>query len=209
MLSEIMENQTRKAITLALKKRGSLSVDDLTREVNITPMGVRQHLLVLERNGVVEHITRKQGVGRPGFLYKLTVKADDLFPKAYSEFAIDILRAIEEKDGRRKVDELLKNRKDRILSERMKIFSGKSLADRVSHLVEILKGEGAIAELEENAKHFKVKQFNCPLSKIALSYREACVYDVRLFQELTGATVTMQQCMAEGAQACVFVIPKM
>jgi predicted ArsR family transcriptional regulator len=209
MLSEVMENQTRKSITLALKKCGSLSVDDLSREVNITPMGVRQHLLVLERNGVVEHITRKQGVGRPGFLYKLTDKADDLFPKAYSGFALDILRAIEEKDGRRKIDELFKNRKDRILSERMKTFSGKSLTDRVTHLVEILQNEGAIVELEENARQFKVKQFNCPLSKIASTYREACTYDVRLYQDLIGADVTMQQCITEGAQACVFVIPKM
>ncbi|HAM53641.1 MAG TPA: ArsR family transcriptional regulator [Nitrospiraceae bacterium] len=209
MLPEFMENQTRKSIVLALKKQGSLSVDDLSGEVHITPMGVRQHLLVLERSGVVEHMTRKQGVGRPVFLYKLTDKADNLFPKAYSDFALDILREIEEKDGKRKVDELFRNRNDRILSERIKTFSGKSLSERVAHVAEILNEEGAIVEVEETPKYFRLKQFNCPLAKVASVYKEACASHGQLLQELAGATVTLQQCMAEGAQSCVYVIPKM
>jgi predicted ArsR family transcriptional regulator len=184
-------------------------VDKLSEEVHITPMGVRQHLLVLERSGIVEHFIRKQGVGRPVFLYKLTDSADDLFPKAYSDFALDILREIEEKDGKRKIDELFRSRMEKILRERVKNFSGKSLSERVSHLAEILNEKGAIVELDETPKYFRLKQFNCPLAKIAATYKETCTYHSQLLQELAGSTVTLQQCIAEGGQSCVYVIPKM
>ena len=100
METALADNPTRKKILLALKKNGSMSVEDLSGEVNITPMGVRQHLLLLEKSGAVEYITKKHGVGRPGFLYRLTETADDLFPKSYQSFAMDILTDIEHLDGK-------------------------------------------------------------------------------------------------------------
>ncbi|GAB4425153.1 MAG: ArsR family transcriptional regulator [Thermodesulfovibrionales bacterium] len=209
MDSALLENQTRKKILLMLKRKGDMSVDDLSREVNITPMGVRQHLLVLERNGVVEYATKKHGVGRPGFLYRLTAMADDLFPKAYQGFAMDILMTIEDSDGMEKIDEIFRRRKDRILAERTEMLSGKDdLYDRLSALAEILQRDGCMAELEENGRYYSFKQFNCPISKIASRYREACKYDLQLFKELIGEDVVRQQCLSDGAQACVYVIPK-
>lgn len=104
METALADNPTRKKILLALKKNGSMSVEDLSGEVNITPMGVRQHLLLLEKSGAVEYITKKHGVGRPGFLYRLTETADDLFPKSYQSFAMDILTDIEHLDGKGKID---------------------------------------------------------------------------------------------------------
>lgn len=209
MLAELIDNPTRKTITLTLKKRGSLSVDDLSKELSITPMGVRQHLLVLERNGVVEHVTKKQGVGRPGFLYKLTEGADDLFPKAYSEFALDILRDIEENEGRGKINELFRRRKDRILSERRKLFEGKSrLSDRIAALKTMLREKGSLFEIEEEVTHYKLRQYNCPLLKIASNFSEACTYELELFRELIGKDVEILHRISEGSRACEFLIHK-
>jgi len=209
MLRDLIENQTRQGIILALKKNGNMSVDGLSKAVKITPMGVRQHLLVLERNGMVEYVTRKRGVGRPGFLYRLTPMTDALFPKTYEKFSIALLEEIERVDGRSKIDSLLEARKDHILKERVKMFAGKdTLAGRLSTLLEMMQEDGRIAELEESETYYKIKQFNCPLSKLALRYREICAYDTRLFQELTKADITLQESIADGAQSCVYLIPK-
>ena len=209
MNSGVLDNNTRKKILLVLKKCGSMSVDDLSRELNITPMGVRQHLLILERNGVVEYITKKHGVGRPGFLYKLTETADGLFPKAYMEFAMDLLTDIEENDGREKMDSIFRRRKDRALDEKIKMLSGKeTLPDRLSALAEILQNRGYIAELEEDENHFRLKQFNCPISKLASRFKDICRHDLDLFRELIGGDVERSQCISEGAQSCEYVIPK-
>jgi len=211
MFMELIDNPTRKAITLALKKRGSLSVEELSKVVRITPMGVRQHLLVLERNGIVEYITKRRGVGRPGYLYRLTEKAGGLFPNGYADFSLDILKDIEKYEGREKVDELFRRRTERIVSEKIKTFSEKSvLSQRVSALAEMLSSEGGIVELEEDDKDFKLKQFNCPLPKVASRFREACACDFRLLQALVGEGVPIQQqqTLADGALHCLYLIPK-
>ena len=210
MLTAPIENKTRKEIILALKKHGSLTVDGLSREIGITPMGIRQHLLVLERNGIVEYGTKKQGVGRPGFLYRLTREGDDLFKKSYAEFSLDVLGGIEDVGGREKIDEIFSMRKDRLREEREKHFLGSTtLGDRVSRMAEVLQREGAMVDVEETDRAFKIKQFNCPILKIASRYSEACMYDLRLLQELIGSDdVTRTQSIADGAPACLFEIPK-
>lgn len=208
-MGALTENQTRKKILLVLKKKGSMSVDGLSKEVSITPMGVRQHLLILERNGIVKYVTKRHGVGRPGFLYKLTEKADDLFPKAYQEFSIDILTDIENHDGKDKIEGLFKRRRERIVAEMMKLLSGiDNLSDRLPAFAELLQNDGCIIELEENSNHFWLKQFNCPILKIALRFREACNHDLQLFREVIREDVVRQQCLSDGDQACVYAIAK-
>lgn len=205
----LIDNPTRRKILLALKKNGSMSVDDLSDTVKITPMGVRQHLLILEKKGAVEYITRKHGVGRPGFLYRLTATADDLFPKSYQTFAMDILTELERLDGRGKIDEIFRRRKERIAAEMTQSLSGKeTVSERLHALSDLLDRDGFISELEENDANFKLKQFNCPISKMALRFREACAHDLQLFREIIGEGVSREQCLADGDQACVYVIPK-
>ena len=205
----LIDNPSRKKILLALKKNGNMSVDDLSNEVKITPMGVRQHLLILERNGAVEYVTRKHGVGRPGFLYRLTETADDLFPKSYQALALDILTELERLDGRGKINEVFKRRRERIFAEMMPLLSGKkTVSERVRFLTDQLQRDGSLVELEENDKSFKLKQFNCPISKVAYRFREACAHDLQLFRELFGEGVTREQCLSDGDQSCVYVIPK-
>jgi predicted ArsR family transcriptional regulator len=209
MNATLIDNPTRERILLSLKKKGSLSVDDLSREVKITPMGVRQHLLILERNGVVEYITKKHGVGRPGFLYRLTERADDLFPKAYQGFAMDILIDIENHDGRDKIDGIFKRRKERIASEMMRMLSGKEgLADRIQALYEILQDKGFVAELEEDTTFHRLNIYNCPISKIAVRFKEACKYDLELFKTIIGEDVQREHCLSNGGNACAYTIPK-
>lgn len=209
MESGLLDNPTRKRILLALKKNGSMSVDSLSNEVKITPMGVRQHLFILEKKGAVEYITRRHGVGRPGFFYQLTENADDLFPKSYQTFAVDILTELERLDGKEKIDEVFRKRRERIASETAGLLAGKeTLSERLGALSEMLQRDGFIVELEENDEEFRLKQFNCPISKVALRFRQACMHDLQLFREIIGEAVTREQCLSDGDQACIYVIPK-
>lgn len=186
-----------------------MSVDSLSREVNITPMGVRQHLLVLERNGFVEYATQKHGVGRPGFIYRLTATADDLFPKAYREFALETLEDLESTEGRSRIDGLFRRRKERIvagLSTQLQQTNG--LSGRLNVLVERLREDGGIVDLEEKADLFRLKQYNCPLSQVASRFREICDHELQMLREITLENVTREQCLANGDNACVYMIPK-
>lgn len=209
MDSGLLDNPTRKKILLALKKNGSMSVDNLSNEVKITPMGVRQHLFILERKGAVEYVTRRHGVGRPGFFYQLTETADDLFPKSYQTFAVDMLTELERLDGKGKIDDIFRRRRERIASEMAGLLAGKkTLSERLRTLSDMLQRDGFIVELEENDANFRLKQFNCPISKVALHFKEACAHDLQLFREIIGEAVSREQCLSDGDHACIYVIPK-
>jgi len=209
MDTSLTDNPTRKKILLALKRNGNMSVEDLSQDVNITPMGVRQHLLILEKSGAVEYITRKHGVGRPGFLYRLTETADDLFPKSYQSFVMDMLSDIEINDGTMRIDEIFRRRKQRAALEMKKQLSGvHNLSARLHSYTDLLCREGYIAELEENRKYFRLKQFNCPISRVALRFKEACAYELQLHKEVIGEDIVREQCLSDGDQACVYLIPK-
>jgi predicted ArsR family transcriptional regulator len=209
MLSILNENPTREKILMILKTRGPMPIDDLSKELNITSMGIRQHLLSLERRGLIDYITKRQGIGRPAFLYKLTDKADNLFPKTYDKFIIDIFKDIEKYEGRNKIDDIFKWRKNRLFKETREALSEKkSLEDKVYELKDIFESRGYLVDLDETDNYYSFKQFNCPIYKVASEYKEACKYELQMYKDLLGKEVTRQQCMADGNPSCTYTIPK-
>jgi predicted ArsR family transcriptional regulator len=209
MLAILNENPTREKIILLLKKRGPMAIDDLSSELSITSMGIRQHLLSLERRGLIEYLTKRQGIGRPAFLYKLTEKADELFPKEYDKFILNLFRDIEKNDGRDKIDEIFKWRKNRIIKDvRETLSNKKTLQDRMYGLKDILEAEGYFAELTDANNHFTLKLFNCPIFKLASEYKEACRYDLQMFREIIGKELAREECIIDGHISCTYTITK-
>lgn len=209
MVTIVSENPTRERVLFLLKKKGPLSIDDLSRQMGITPMGIRQHLISLERKGLVDYIARRYGVGRPAFLYKLTEKADDLFPKAYHRFILSTLNELEKNEGREKIEEIFRWRKEKILRDRKDtLLEKKSLQDRVFALKDFLELDGYLVDLDMDDGKFILKEFNCPIAKVAAAYREACKYELQVYKELLRKEVTRQECIAEGSPSCTYIIPR-
>lgn len=210
MWSLLDENLTRGKIIMLLKKIGPMPIDDLSKELNITPMGIRQHLLYLQRKGLIDYITKRQGIGRPAFLYRLTVKADDLFPKAYDTFIVNIFKYLEKNEGRDKVDDIFKWRKNRLLKDTREALSDKkSLHDRIYGFKDILESNGYFVDLNETNSHYSLKQFNCPIYKVASEFKEACKYELQMYKDILGKEVKRQQCISDGNPSCTYIIPKM
>jgi len=202
------DNSTRNSIIQLLKKSGGLSIEELSKSINITPMGIRQHLLSLEKKGVVTYIAKKHGIGRPGFIYMLTDSADALFPKSYHKFAIEILNDIKTLEGPEKLDALFRRRKDKQLNIiKDSLAEAETIDDTVEGLKNLLESEGHIVELTRSNGHYHLKQYNCPINKIAAEFKDLCRYELQLYRELLGAQVTREQNIAEGATACFYKIP--
>lgn len=209
MWSVYNENPTREKIILLLKRRGPLSIDDLSKELSITSMGIRQHLLSLERKGLIDYIAKRQGIGRPAFLYKLTDKAEALFPKAYDKFIMDLFKDIEKHDGKEKIDDIFKWHRNRFMKEaRDFIAEKKTVQDKVYGLKDYFESEGYYAELSEATNHYNLKLFNCPIFKLATEYKEACRYHLQAFKELLGKEVNRDECITDGNLSCTYSIPK-
>jgi predicted ArsR family transcriptional regulator len=203
------ENPTRKKIILLLKKSGGMGTEQLSKALGITPMGIRQHLVALEKKGFVTYDTRRQGIGRPGFIYKLTDEAEDLFPKQYDTLLLEILDELEKREGRPKVEELFRWRKDRLLKDiKGRIDNTSPLSEKVSHISDMLSKEGYFTEVVDNGDRYLLKQYNCPISVVSKKYYECCKYELAMYRELLEADIAKEECISEGATACVFSIAK-
>ena len=72
---------TRGRIVMLLRRSGR-TVEELANSQGLTDNGVRAHLAVLERDGIVRQrgsVRRGSGGGKPAYLYELTPKAEELF----------------------------------------------------------------------------------------------------------------------------------
>lgn len=202
------ENPTRKKIIMLLKKVEHMTVAEMSKEMGITSMAVRQHLMSLEKRGIINYTPRKYGIGRPVFLYRLTERARDFFPKAYGAFVKEVLRSVESMDGREKVAKIFRMRKDRILNERKSVLGSiTDVGERVKALAEILDKEGYMVDLENGSDMLQLKEFNCLLHGIVADYPEACQYELDLYRELLGSRVQRIECQRDGSPACVYTIP--
>jgi len=98
---------TRRQIVEILKQRGRATVDELSKEIGITLMAVRLHLVVLERDGLVIRGSVREGPGRPTLVYRLTEQAEEVFPKHYDQLANNLLAAAKTELGAEGVEALL------------------------------------------------------------------------------------------------------
>src|SRR3989304_4318852 len=89
---------TRRAILEAIKRGGGGRARGLAEELQIAVSGVRQHLAALQSEGFVEHRTVRGQPGRPKFVFHLTENGEQLFPKHYDRFALQLIEFIEGED---------------------------------------------------------------------------------------------------------------
>ncbi len=194
---------------LLLKKSGGMSIEELSNLINITPMGIRQHLLALEKKGMVTYFAKKRGIGRPGFIYRLSEGAGDHFPKAYDNLALGLLRDLKKHDGQEKIDKLFGWRRERLFKIKKQDLSASSgLDETLNALKQILEAEGYFVELGKNGTHHYLKQYHCPIHKVAKEFKEACKHELLLYRDLLGRDISRQQTISEDAPSCLYLIPK-
>src|SRR4051812_45430597 len=80
----------RRAVLMAIKRRGQGTVHELAEDVGVTPSAIRQHLDALRTAGLVEHESSVVGRGRPRHHHRLTSSAQALFPRSYGELTTEL-----------------------------------------------------------------------------------------------------------------------
>lgn len=203
------ENPTRKKIIMLLKKSEHLTVAEMSKEMGITSMAVRQHLMSLEKRGIINYTTRKYGIGRPVFLYKLTDVGLDFFTKAYGTLAKDVLGIVESMDGREKVASIFEKRMEKQLTKRRAAIGHDGpVAERLMALASTLDKEGYMVETRDLGDAMELKKFNCLIYNIVGDYPEPCEFELKLYNELFNGSVERLECQRDGNPACVYTIRK-
>jgi predicted ArsR family transcriptional regulator len=206
--SDTRKEDTRHKILELLKVGGPQTVDELSAKLKISSMGVRQHLVSLESEGLIEHHSEKRGIGRPSYVYSLAEQGDELFPRRYAQLALDLLETVRALDGREGLERLFEARIQQNARRYLARLEGKSLKAQVRELARIRTEEGFMADwrtLDENT--FRLREQNCAVYRVACNCEEICVYEQELFNRvLAEAEVRRETHILAGDQSCTYTI---
>jgi predicted ArsR family transcriptional regulator len=199
---------TRWEILQLLKKRGRATVDELSKALNMTLMGVRLHLVVLDRDGYVQRSTVREKPGRPALVYSLTPSAEDIFPKRYDLLAETLLDALRMDGDQMRSRAVLTAAAHRMAEPLARNLDGVPLARRVEATGDALNDIGAFASWEEVEGGYLIHQYNCLFYRVALHNREVCSLDHAFLKEVLGVDAIQRECLLDGASRCSFFVPQ-
>jgi predicted ArsR family transcriptional regulator len=198
--------QSTRGRIVRLLRRSKSTVEDLARALDLTDNGVRAHLGVLERDGIVRQrgsLRRSSGGGKPAYVYELTQEGEELFPKAYEPTLRRLLDVLSERLGPEESEALLRSVGRRLAEEHSTQADG-ALA-RLETAVEVLNELGGLAELEERDGALVIRGYSCPLGGVTPEHPEVCRMAEALVAEVAGVSV-QEHCERGERPRCCFEV---
>jgi len=202
------ERKTRRAITKLLKTEGPIDSAQLAQRLGLTAMAVRQHLYVLQREGLVASEERPVPIGRPAKFWRLTREADHLFPEAYAELSVALIDSVKDAFGQEGLERVLTSR-----CARRRVDYGKrirphdSLDRKLGELAKVRTEEGYMAEVRrEDDGSFLLVENHCPICAAANACQGFCSTELDLFRSVLGSGVTVERAehIIKGDNRCVY-----
>jgi len=201
------QGETREQILALLRRRGHLTAAELSEALGIGAVGVRQHLALLDRDGLVHTAGVRRGIGRPSHLYALTSEAEALFPRRYDRLAMDALAFVESQGGVEAIDRLFAMRRQQLAKQLVPRLAGKGRAEQVAELAAALTEQGYMCEYEQlPGGGFALVEHNCPVDCAARDYPQACEHELKLYEEVLGVPLVREETISAGGICCRYRI---
>jgi DeoR family suf operon transcriptional repressor len=199
--------KTRQVILDFLKQRERATLDELSAEAGLAPMSVRGHLSVLERDGLITYEEMRGKIGRPKYVYSLTDRGHEQFPKSYHTLCNRVLDAVTSVSPDA-ATELASRIAEGWANEHHARVAGKSLAEQVKILAAIRSEEGAMAYSEVSGDGFVLHQRNCPASCVAARFPQViCTSEIGFMRRiLDNASIERVSWALNGDSTCSYVI---
>ena len=203
--------KTQQILLLRLKARGPQSVKILSKHLDITTMGVRQHLNELAARGLVtttaeNHQTR----GRPAHYWQLTDAGHRRFPDAHHKACVTLIARVRDQFGDEALQEIIHSNQDDDLNRYQKALeqTENDLASQLSKLAELRSEEGFMAEVRLIPNGWLLIQNHCPVYNAAQSSRHYCHSELRLLSTLLAGRATIERTdyLLDGARRCAYQV---
>lgn len=201
---ELLGNRRHELMKLLLRAKDGLTVDELSKELDITRNAVRQHLTGMVADGLVEAGATRPSGGRPERLYHLTAIGRESFPRRYSWIAALIMESIKAESGagglRKRLTALGASVARKLRASHPGLASRRQKVEKLAVLMEDLGYDTGGNAANENT----VEAFNCVFHDLAYANPDVCQFDLALLSAFTDSNVEHQECMAKGGNVCRF-----
>jgi predicted ArsR family transcriptional regulator len=207
---DLIPSETKRRLLKLMKRRGEITLDDATEEIDRARPTLRDHLDQMGRDELVARRPQKQGRGRPSMCYRLTPQGERLFPQREGAVFADFLTYLEEQEQEQLIEDFFDAFWDDRLEEvEQRLPTSLETADTreiVGVLEDVLREKGFMPEVQVDDEQITVEACNCPFASVVNATElpcssEACFYET-LFER-----VERTRHMPDGDTACIYELP--
>lgn len=205
---EIKLPDNEKALWI-LKTQGSLPLNIVAKELNVTTEGARFQMLRLAGEGLVAATTESKGRGRPQQIWELTASGHGRFPDRHAELTVKLIQKTKEILGESALDAVIEAYGKESRSKYLHAVEGiNELEDRIRILAQIRNSEGYMAGYTQEEDGFILFENHCPICAAATICQGFCKSELETFRAILGDTVTVTRIdhVLSGAQRCAYKI---
>ncbi|MBN1429851.1 MAG: ArsR family transcriptional regulator [Anaerolineae bacterium] len=202
--------KTRQKILEYLKQHGEATVDEISILLDeLTPVTVRHHLDVLRSEGLVgsPEIRHRASPGRPKYVYRLTEKAEGLFPNNLQTMLSYLLDEMKHTLSPQQIRRIIQGVATQMAETTPLSSNSETIETRLDRLVAYLVEHGYMASWETRPEGFILLANNCPYGDVPGNHPEMCSIDVSYISMMLGMTPKRLTHQATGDVQCSFLIP--
>ncbi|WP_199610092.1 helix-turn-helix transcriptional regulator [Flocculibacter collagenilyticus] len=181
-------------ILYLLKSDGPQTAQTLAHTLDMTSMGSRQHLQVLESEGLVSTFDKAEKRGRPAKYWQLTPAGHQRFPDRHAELTIQMLDSVKSIFGDEGLNKMITQREQHTQALYLSsIKPSDSLENKVAKLTHLREQEGYMAVYEPHQKGFLLIENHCPICAAAASCQNFCRSELATFRTVLGESVHVER----------------
>lgn len=200
-------------ILYQIKRLGPQSAALLSKQLDMTTMGIRQHLDQLSAEGLVQATEpRGQARGRPVRHWQLTEKGNRRFPDAHAQVTAELIAGVRDLLGADSLDQIIRHRGEQALAHyRQVLVNEATLQTKVIALARARTEEGYMADVQLlSAEEMLLIENHCPICIAAQSCQGFCRTELETFQQLfgDGVKVEREDYLLAGGRRCSYRISK-
>lgn len=206
----LITSDTKRALLQLMKRRGEIALDDAIDATGYARTTLREHLNQLERDGLVQRRSERQGRGRPSLRYRITERGERLFPTRDGVLLRELLRYLQERGQ----DELIEaffesfwaSRVEEV-KHRIRQAGGAGDPERKLEVLEaILREEGFMPEIQTGDEGLVIRECNCPFAEAVKQTKLPCRLEAQFYAEIFDIAIERTGYLPDGDAACTYEI---
>ena len=204
ILHAIGKSQRLAIVELLKRSREGLPVPEIAKKLSMSYMGIKAHCLDLHQQGYLE-TWRQPGLrGRPLMLYRLTIKAYELFSEENNDFALSLLHQSSQLFGSTAPQKLLMLH---FRTARVKIcerIHGTTPNERAESFSALRDKEGCFSRFEAGPP-WKIIESHNTLQPLLETYPEINTLETQMISEVIGVPIKRDVTITGGVYHAVIM----
>jgi len=185
-----------------LIRRAPRTAREIAADLSLTYHAVRQHLLVLEHDGVIR-VAGVRGATRPASVYDIDPGVESSLSRAYVPFAAHLTRVLQERLPQRQIAGIMREVGQRLAGSFPRPLG--SLRERALGAAAILQDLGSPNEVVGRGSTLMIRSSSCLLGAVIHGRPEVCQAMAAFLGVLLDADVT-QRCERGDRPRCCFEV---